>query len=244
MIIHNFGHRKTYLKMKTMNTRKTFKPCIVAIVVLCLSTLHSCQIATVVINGTTYYETEITTRDQQVISGKIGGQRSSNLPSGAKTISIKTEEGRKKIKSEQIAYMKLARKGHPEKQQTLIYTECKIPYTKKGEQKYRTFKNWQVLKSVGDHLLVTAYGHTYSLNKSGALIITYSRDEGIKYCIQRRGDSCPILFGRSISGRSYMRKQWQAYLFDDPILCGKIANKEIDAFDFSTIVEQYNPILE
>ena len=185
--------------------------------ILCMDVqfLPSCRISK------TYYETEITTKDNQLIAGQIGGQRSSNLPSGTKTISIKTEEGRKKIKSEEIKYMTLARKNHPEKRQTLVYAEFKMPYTKKGEQKFRTFKNWQILNSVGDHLLITAYGHTYSLAKDGALIITYSRDEGIQYCIQRQSDDCPILIGRSISSRSYMRKQWQAYLADDPVLCEK-----------------------
>lgn len=204
-------------------------------------TFNSCQIVELAISGTTYYDTEITTQDNQLIAGRIGGQRSSNLPSGSKTISIKTDEGRKKIKSERIKYMTLARKNHPEKQQTLVYTECKMPYTKKGEQKFRTFKNWQILNSRGDNLLITAYGHTYSLAKDGALIITYSRDEGIKYCIRRSNDDCPILIGRSISSRSYMRKQWQAYLSADPVLCKKIESKEIDAFDFAAIAEQYDP---
>lgn len=211
------------------------------IAVSCLFVFSSCQVAEVVIAGTTYYDTEITTKDNRLITGRIGGQRSSNLPAAAKTISIKTDAGREKIKSETISYMKLSRKGHPEKQQTLIYTDAKIPYKKKGEQRFRKFKNWQVLKNVGDNLLITAYGSTYSLAKDGALIITYSSDEGIKYCIQRRGDDCPILIGRNISGRSYMRKQWLEYLADDPVLCGKIADKSIGAFDFDAIVEQYSP---
>lgn len=225
-----------------MKTLRTTRFLLIAMVAFSVWTFHSCQVAALVISGTTYYETEITTKDNQLIARQIGGQRSSNLPSGSKTISIKTEEGRKKVKSEEIKYMTLARKNHPEKRQTLVYTEYKMPYTKKGEQKFRTFKNWQILNSAGDHLLITAYGHAYSLAKDGALIITYSRDEGIQYCIQRQGDDCPILIGRSISGRSFMRKQWQAYLADDPVLCEKIAKKEIDAFDFTAITEQYNPV--
>lgn len=224
-----------------MKHRKVYSMAVAAIAASCLFVLGSCQIAEAVISGTTYYDTEITTKDNRLITGRIGGQRSANLPSGAKTISIKTDEGRMKIKSETIAYMKLARKGHPEKQQALVYADWKMPYKKKGEQKFRTFKSWQVVENAGDHLLVTAFGHTYSLAKDGALIITYSSDEGIKYCIKRSGDDCPIMIGRSISGRSHMRKQWQAYLSDDPVLCGKIANKEIDAFDFKTITEQYTP---
>jgi len=207
----------------------------------CVLTLGSCQVAQLVISGTTYYETEITTYDNQLIAGRIGGQRSSNLPSGAKTISIKNTDGRQKVKSEQIKYMKLSRKDHPEKQQTLIFSDWKWPYVKKGQQKFRTFKNWLVINSIGDHLIITAFGGSYSLAKDGALIITYRRDEGIKYCISRPKDDCPILIGRSISSRSSMRKQWQEHLSDDPVLCEKIKNKEIDAFDFKTIAEQYNP---
>lgn len=215
-----------------------------AMSVFCACSFYSCQVAELIISGTTYYDTEITTKDHQLITGQIGGQRSSNLPSGAKTISIKTDEGRKKIKSGEIEYMTLARKNHLEKRQTLVYTEAKIPYTRKGELKFRTFKNWQVLNSVGDYLLITAYGHSYSLAKDGTLVITYSMNEGIQYCIRRQKDECPIFIGRSISSRSYMRKQWQEYLSDDPVLCQKIENKEIDAFDFTTIAEQYNPAVK
>lgn len=224
-----------------MKHQRFLPAAIAAMAVCCLFLLGSCQVAEVVIAGTTYYDTEIKTNDNRLITGRIGGQRSSNLPSGSKTISIKTDEGRMKIKSETIEYMKLARKGHPEKQQMLVYMDFKMPYKKKGVQKYRTFKRWQVLDNAGDHLLITAYGHSYSLSKDGALVITYSSDEGIQYCIQRRGDDCPILIGRSISGRSFMRKQWQAYLDDDAVLCKKIADKEIDAFDFKSITEQYTP---
>lgn len=230
-----------YTNIYNYERKKALSCVFVALTVLGMMAVSSCQVVQVIISGTTYYETEIITHDDRMIAGRIGGQRSSNLPSGSKTISIKTDEGRVKIKSEQIKYMTMARKGHPEKRQTLVYMDSKYPYSRKGEQKYRIFKCWQVLKNAGDHLLITAYGHTYSLSKDGALIITYSRDEGIKYCIQRRGDECPILIGRSISSRSYMRKQWQEYLADDPVLCQKIKDKEIDAFDFVTIAEQYNP---
>lgn len=203
--------------------------------------LNSCQIVEFAIAGSTYYDTEITTKDDKLITGRIGGQRSSNLPSGSKKISIKTDAGRMKVKSEEIKYMKLSRKGHPEKSQTLVYTTSKMPYTKKGVQKFREFKCWHALYDVGDNIIITAFGHTFSLSKDGALVITYSRDEGIKYCIQRRGDDCPIYFASSISRKSYLRKQWQEWLSDDPELCRKIAKKEIDAFDFTKIAEEYNP---
>lgn len=224
-----------------MKKGKTLSVVLAAIAVCGLFVLNSCQLVEFAVAGSTYYDTEITTKDNRLITGRIGGQRSSNLPSGAKTISIKTDSGRIKVKSEQIEYMKLSRKGHPERSQTLVYTTCKMPYTKKGVQKFREFKCWQVLKDVGDNIFITAYGNTFSLAKDGALVITYSRDEGIKYCLQRKGDDCPIYFGRSISSRSYMRKAWQEWLSDDPELCRKIAGKEIDAFDFTKIVEQYNP---
>lgn len=207
----------------------------------CVLTLDSCQIAQLIISSTTHYDAEIATKDERLVAGRIGGLRSSNLPSGAKTISIKTTEGRQKIKSEQINYMKLARKNHPEEQQTLIYTDVKEPYTRRGQQMFRDWKSWQVINSVGDNLIITAFGGSFSLSKNGALVITYSMDEGIKYCIRRPGDASLIFFGRSTYSRSAMRKQWQEYLADDPVLCEKIKNKEIDAFDFKTIAEQYNP---
>lgn len=224
-----------------MENRKTSWFVLAAIAAVGTLALASCQLVELGINGTTYYDTEITTKDNRLITGRIGGQRSANLSAFAKTISIRTDEGRQKIKSEQIMYMKLARKGHPEKQQTLVYADFKLLYKKKGEQRAKTYKSWQVIENVGDYLLVTAYGNSYSLSKDGSLIITYDRDEGIKYCIKRPGDDCPVYLGRSTQGRSSMRSKWQEYLADDPALCEKIKSKKIDAFDFKEIVEQYNP---
>lgn len=224
-----------------MNMKKTMFGLLAAMAVAGVFTLGSCQVAELVISGTTYYDTEITTKDNQLITGRIGGQRSSNLVTGSKKISIKTDEGRKKIKSEDIQYMKLSRKGHPEKQQTLVYLDFRWPYTKKGQQKYIVRKAWQVVESVGDHLLITATGHSFSLAKDGSLVVTYSRDEGIKYCLQRHGDEGPIYFANSNYGKSSMRKAWQNYLADDSVLCQKIANKEIAPFNFKEIAEQYNP---
>ena len=85
-----------------MNMKKTMFGLLAAMAVAGVFTLGSCQVAELVISGTTYYDTEITTKDNQLITGRIGGQRSSNLVTGSKKISIKTDEGRKKIKSEDI----------------------------------------------------------------------------------------------------------------------------------------------
>lgn len=212
-----------------------------AIAAFCFLMLGSCSVVELINDGVTYYDAEITTYGNRTVSGRIGGQRSSKLPCGAKKISIKTETGREKIKSEQIKYLTLSRKKYPEKQQTLVFLDFKVPYKKKGATRYRTYKRWQVLEKMGDNLLITAYGDFYSLAKNGDLIITYDMATGIQYCIKRPGDDMPILFARNTAGHSYMRKQWQEYLADDQVLCRKIANKEIDAFDFAAIVEQYTP---
>lgn len=224
-----------------MKQRKKLSSVLTAAVLCGVFMLSSCQIVEFAVAGSTYYDTEITTKDGKLITGRIGGQRSSNLPSGSKKISIKTDEGRLKVKSEDIKYLTLSRKSHPEKKQTLVYTTTRQSYTKKGVQKFYEFKCWHALNSVGDHIIITAYGHTFSLAKDGALVITYSSDEGIKYCLQREGDEYPIYFARSITSRSSLRKIWQEWLADDPVLCKKIANKEIDAFDFTKIAEEYNP---
>ena len=212
-----------------------------AVAAFCVFMLNSCVVAELINDGTTYYDAEITTYGNLVVTGRIGGQRSSQLPCGAKKISIKTENGREKIKSEQIKYLTLSRKKHPDNQQTLIYQDFKVPYTKKGVIRYRTYKRWQVLEHAGDNLLVTAYGDFYSLAKDGTLVVRYNQYAGLKYCIKRRDDDSLIFIGTNNSGRSYMRRQWQEYLSDDKVLCAKIANKDIDAFDFKAIVEQYTP---
>ena len=51
---------------------------LIAMAAFCVWTFNSCQVVELVISGTTYYETEITTKDNQLIAGQIGGQRSSN----------------------------------------------------------------------------------------------------------------------------------------------------------------------
>ena len=87
-----------------------------AVAAFCVFMLNSCVVAELINDGTTYYDAEITTYGNLVVTGRIGGQRSSQLPCGAKKISIKTENGREKIKSEQIKYLTLSRKKHPDNQ--------------------------------------------------------------------------------------------------------------------------------
>ena len=43
------------------------------------------------------------------------------------------------------------------------------------------------------------------------------------------------------SGSKYWRSQLVEYLADDPNLCAKLENKEIDSSDLQTIADLYNP---
>lgn len=201
--------------------------------------LSSCQIASVVKDATTFYQCEAHKSDGSVITGRIGGMRSSNFYASTNTVSIKTATGREKINSEDMDYLLLWDKDYPDRKNQLLY----MPYTvtsKNGKKSYE-YKVWMYVEAEGDNLVVLASGISYAISGRGELIISYSSNVSISYYIIHKGDKKPQYIFRSNTSKSKARNAWATALKDCPSLVQKINNKTIDPFNFQDIANAYNP---
>ena len=81
-------------------------------VIMCLA-ITSCEIYSAVKAATTFYQCEVHKKDGSIVSGRIGGMRSSNFYANTKTVSIKTATSREKISANDVQYLVLWDKDYP-----------------------------------------------------------------------------------------------------------------------------------
>ncbi|MCI7599183.1 MAG: hypothetical protein SOY06_10145 [Prevotella sp.] len=208
---------------------------------LCLlgcAVMSSCQVAQVVKDATTFYQCEVHKSDGSVVSGRIGGMRSSNFYASSDIVSVKTATGREKIKSEDADYLLLWDKDYPDRKNQLLY----MPYTWKTKKgKDMEAKVWMYVEADGDNLVVLASGISYAISGRGELIISYTSNVGISYYILRKGASKPEYLFNNSKSKSKARQAWAEALKDCPSLVQKINDKTIDPYNFKDIVNAYNP---
>ena len=89
---------------------------------MCLA-ITSCEIYSAVKAATTFYQCEVHKKDGSIVSGRIGGLRSSNFYANTKTVSIKTVTSREKISANDVQYLVLWDKDYPTVKNTLMYVE-------------------------------------------------------------------------------------------------------------------------
>lgn len=209
---------------------------------LLCNVLYSCQVASLIKQGTTFYQGAVEMKDGSMVEGRIGGLRSSNFPSTSKKVSLKTESGRKIIPSADVRCLYLWDKDHPELKNQLIYSDFQLTYNWKKKEHVKKYKGWLYAEYIGENLVIASRGTWYSLDrKTGGLVTTYDKAYGIEYYGLRRGDSIPEYICSSNTGKKRMREMWSEYLKDDPDLVNKIVDKAIEPFDFKTITDTYSP---
>ena len=195
--------------------------------------MTSCQVVTVVKDATTFYQCEVHKSDGSVATGRIGGMRSSNFNASTRTVSVKTSTGRQKIKSNDVNYLLLWDKDHPDRKNQLLY----VDWTWNNKSK----KTWMYVEADGDNLVVLASGVNYSISGRGDLVISYTDQVGISYYALRKGDTQPTYMFSNNSPKKRARKVWADVLKDCPSLVQKITDKTIDPFNFKDIVNAYQP---
>lgn len=204
---------------------------------LFMGCLTSCQIISLVIDLTDKEEARILLKDGTELKGRA------KMPnSNTKNIRIKTEDGKKhKISGKDIEVLCLWKKKHPEKEHFLYYNAYmgnKLFSTKKKKE-YKPA--WMAGEAVGDHLNIFVCGYDYKIIKDGTMNIISVQNGSIIYVAQKTGDELGVFIGTTDGGKSILRKNLTEYLNDDPVLCKKLENKEIESDEFQKIVDTYNP---
>lgn len=112
----------TNLKKEKMKKKSIKGLAAATAVIMCLA-ITSCEIYSAVKAATTFYQCEVHKKDGSIVSGRIGGMRSSNFYANTKTVSIKTATSREKISANDVQYLVLWDKDYPTVKNTLMYVE-------------------------------------------------------------------------------------------------------------------------
>jgi len=217
---------------KGMKRFKVFRLLLAAIPLL-----SSCQIYSVIKDATDREEGRIVMADGTEYVGRV------KMPKcNTKNIRIKTDKGEKlKLKNTDIAVLGVWKKTHPDKCHFLVchpYTTNKIFSTKKE----KTIKpQWMAVAAQGDHVEFYCCGYKYSIPRDGTLTITSVQNGNIAYIARKIGEENGYIIGYKGSGARHWRNLLKKYLDDDPDLCKKLEDKEIESGDLQKIADTYNP---
>ena len=199
--------------------------------------LSSCQIYGIVKDATDHEEGRIIMKNGTAYVGRV------TMPKcNTENIHIKTENGEKiKLKNTDIAVLGVWKKTHTDKCHYLV---C-LPYkTNKmfSTKKEKTIKpQWMAVEAQGDHVEFYCCSYKYSIPKNGSLVITSVTNGEIIYIARKTGEENGYIIGYKGSGNKHWRTQLMKYLEDDPNLCAKLENKEIEPDDLQKIADLYNP---
>lgn len=219
--------------MKAIKTIKT-----IGLLCLAIPLLSSCQIYGIVKDATDQEEGRIVMKDGTEYTGRV------RMPkSNTKTVNITTTNGEKlKLKNTDIAVLGVWKKTHPENCHFLVcypYMANKVFSTKK---KKKIEPQWMSVEAQGDHVEFYCCSYKYSIPSSGILKISSVANGEILYVARKTGEEIGQVIGYYKSGNKYQRYLLMEYLADDPVLCEKLKNKEIDPTDLQKIADLYNPV--
>ena len=146
-----------------------------------------------------------------------------------------------KLKNTDIEVLGVWKKTHTDKCHFLVchpYKTNKMFSTKKE----KIIKpQWMALEAQGDHVEFYSCSYKYSIPRDGSLVITSVAGGDICFVARKAGEEYGRIIGYKGSGNKYWRSQLVKFLEDDPDLCAKLENKEIEPDDLKKIADLYNP---
>ncbi|NPD90857.1 hypothetical protein [Xylanibacter muris] len=204
---------------------------------LIIPLINSCQIYSVIKDATDKEEGRVVMKDGTEYTGRV------KMPKcNTKKLSIKTTDGQKlKLKSTDIAVLGVWKKTHTDKCHYLVaypYVTNKMFSTKKEKI---ISPQWMALQAQGDYVEFYCCSYKYSIPKDGTLTITSVQNGNILFIARKKGDENGRIIGYQGSGSKHWRTSLINYLSDDPELCRKLENKEIEPDKLQKIADLYNP---
>jgi len=110
------------------------------------------------------------------------------------------------------------------------------------KKKKKIEPQWMSVEAQGDYVEFYCCSYKYSIPSSGILKISSVANGEIFYVARKTGEEIGQVIGYYKSGNKYQRNLLMEYLADDPVLCEKLKNKEIDPTDLQKIADLYNPV--
>lgn len=162
--------------------------------------------------------------------------------SPTKKIRIKTTEGQKvKLKSTDVYIMGVWKKTNPD---NVTYLVCHPYYTGlyfSTKKRKKVDPSWMCLEAKGRYVEFYILVYKYSINSKGVFKIAVGGGGLIQYLARKKDDDTAIVIGTYKGNKDLLRKELVEYLSDDPELCSRITDMEIEPDDFSEIADKYRP---
>lgn len=150
-----------------------------------------------------------------------------------KSFRLVTDEGKRvKIKSGEVEQLRFRRDG--KQSGVFVY----VPYVARGGKESKP--GWVNCQGVGGHLKIGLLAFDWRFNRKGELA-PMSFADGDVYIIGIKEDGKGQFLSTLGRTKAVVRKALCKFLADDPVLCGQIEDKEVDAFDFQEICNRYTP---
>ena len=150
-----------------------------------------------------------------------------------KSFRLVTDEGKRvKIKSGEVEQLRFRRDG--KQSGVFVY----VPYVARGGKESKP--GWVNCQGVGRHLKIGLLAFDWQFNRKGELA-PMSFADGDVYIIGIKEDGKGQFLSTLGRTKAGVRKALCKLLADDPVLCGQIEDKEVDAFDFQEICNRYTP---
>lgn len=195
--------------------------------------LSGCEIYSLVKDLTDKEEGRITTTDGKVLTGRV------EMPNAnTKKLTIVTVDSQKMVLNcEDIKELVVWKKTHTDTKHVLQYLSShKMTNPKKVRGPL-----WMALLTSGPHLKIYACGFNYSIPSNGELKITSVKGGDILYYALKEGETVPYGIYMTSNSKRAARERFQEYLSDDPVLCKKLQDAEINPLEYETIAQEYNP---
>lgn len=209
------------------------KSALLLFVLITVFMLSGCEIYSIVKDLTDKEEGRITTTDGKVLTGRV------EMPNAnTKKLTIVTVDSQKTVlKSEDIKELVVWKKTHTDMKHVLQY----LPSHKMTNPKKVREPLWMALLTSGPYLKIYACSFNYSIPSNGELKITSVKGGDILYFALKKGETVPYgIFITSHSKRD-AKERFLEYLSDDPVLCKKLKDAEINPLECETIAQEYNP---
>lgn len=198
--------------------------------------LNSCALYNTVKQSATRAESYVAMKDGKEYVGSI------IIPYGnSEAVNLKKYDGEKiMIANSDISYFDVWHRKHPDYR----YTFRCLPYLAPkafSKEMEMTDSYWMSLQAAGENVEFYCLGLVYLMTSDGVLTVQSAPNSDIVIIAKKKDEQSGTFLVASKYYKNYWRKALIEYFSDDPVLCWKLENKEIDPKDLQEIADQYSP---
>ncbi|MDY5979395.1 hypothetical protein [Phocaeicola plebeius] len=218
--------------------KKTLSLILSLLCVVVIIPFSGCTTYALIKDATDHEEGRLVMKDGTEYIGRV------KMPNfGTKKIRMKTNDGHKiKVKNTDVSILGVWKKTNTD---NVAFLVCHPYITGKSfSKKKRKIEDpeWMSLEAFGKYVEFYVHSSNYSINSKGVFKISSGNGRGmINYLVRKTNEELAVVIGSYKGNKNQLRQELLEYLSDDPELCRRIENMEIEPDDFSEIADKYHP---